>query len=464
MYECQDPISVFNLVNDAIIIHNMEDGSIVDANVVTTALLGYTVDELKKLSVDDFSAGTKEFNGEVALGWIRKAAITGPVTVEWYFKRKDGRLFWGEVSLKKAMFEGRERVIAIIRDITERKHLSDDLRSEREIFFTLLNELPAFVCLQDSNRNVRFSNKYVKEHFGDPTGKKCHEILAGNRNPCEECPMDRVISSKELIRRERQLIDGKKYQVYNYYFPDTDGTPLMLHIGFDITELDDERERAELYLDLISHDINNLNQVAMGYLELGLEAIKSGTECTEYIAKPLEMLRRSSKLIDNVKKIQRASASRLSLKPVDACATVMEIAGEYAVIMGKKVDIRIEGDMSCPVMANELIKDVFANLIDNAVKHSRRDDVNIVIRIKAGKKGGDKCFISIEDNGPGIDDSVKPLIFQRAYRSETSSGYGLGLYLVKTLVESYNGTIAIEDSVAGDHSKGARFVLTLPAA
>ena len=73
--------------------------------------------------------------------------------------------------------------------------------------------------------------------------------------------------------------------------------------------------------------------------------------------------------------------------------------------------------------------------------------------------------ITIEDNGPGIPDEMKTDIFDRVYRSKQKTGYsGLGLYLVKIIMDKYHGTISIEDRVQGDRKQGSRFIVTIPAA
>lgn len=70
----------------------------------------------------------------------------------------------------------------------------------------------------------------------------------------------------------------------------------------------------------------------------------------------------------------------------------------------------------------------------------------------------------VEDDSPGIPDAQKDKIFGRFRRGDTkASGKGLGLYLVKTLVEGYHGRVWVEDRIKGDHTKGARFIVMLPA-
>ncbi len=116
-------------------------------------------------------------------------------------------------------------------------------------------------------------------------------------------------------------------------------------------------------------------------------------------------------------------------------------------------------------MANELLYDVFANLVGNAVKHSSGNGANIEISVGIARDGTNRYYqVEVEDNGPGIPDELKDKIFNRLQRGETKArGIGLGLYLVKSLVESYHGRVWVEDRVSGDYSKGSRFVVMLPA-
>jgi signal transduction histidine kinase len=116
------------------------------------------------------------------------------------------------------------------------------------------------------------------------------------------------------------------------------------------------------------------------------------------------------------------------------------------------------------VLATDLLRDVFVNIIGNAVKHANRS-VNIHIALLKAFDGGREFHkVVIEDDGPGIDDEIKGKVFVRQFRnSKKAKGSGLGLYLVKKLVEDYGGRVWVEDRVAGDYTKGAKFVVMLPA-
>jgi signal transduction histidine kinase len=117
------------------------------------------------------------------------------------------------------------------------------------------------------------------------------------------------------------------------------------------------------------------------------------------------------------------------------------------------------------VKANPLLKDALNNLVDNAIKHNRNTPI---IDINVGKEIRNECAmcrVVIEDNGIGIPDSKKGDLFHRFKRGQTMArGTGLGLYIVKTLLESFYGYVEVEDRVPGDYTKGSRFLVYLPVA
>ena len=230
-------------------------------------------------------------------------------------------------------------------------------------------------------------------------------------------------------------------------------------------ELKQAKELVELYIDLMGHDINNMNQVGMGYLEIALDTMKLDEENTSFLVKPLEAMKNSSKLIDNVKKLRRANADDLGLSQVDLGKVITDVVGEHSQAPGREVSIDYEISNNAYVYANQLLKDVFLNLVNNAIKHSK-GPIKISIRQEPFEKNGKKYHrITVEDDGPGISDELKPIIFDRLQRGRNKvGGSGIGLYLVKTLVDNYNGTITVEDRIPGQRQKGSRFVVMLPAA
>jgi signal transduction histidine kinase len=251
---------------------------------------------------------------------------------------------------------------------------------------------------------------------------------------------------------------------------DYNGRPGGLMTAFDITErklaedaLMDAKQQAELYLDLMGHDINNMNQIALGYLEMAEKTCDSQT--ASVIAKALEILNSITALIGNLRKIQRIRGGAYELERIDLGEQLSGVMDEYSMMHGRNVHIICDAIPHAKVMANPLLKDVFSNIVGNAIKHSSG---SLEVRIKvASVVRNERTFyeVAVEDNGPGIADEAKEKIFDRLVRGRTGTrGHGLGLYLVRTLVEGFHGRVWVEDRIAGDHSQGCRFVVLLPAA
>ncbi len=115
----------------------------------------------------------------------------------------------------------------------------------------------------------------------------------------------------------------------------------------------------------------------------------------------------------------------------------------------KEVEINIHGDGT--VEANEALTSVFNNLIGNAIRHGDASRIDITVESK-----GDFYEIRIADDGRGIPDEIKGLIFDEGFSHGDTQGSGLGLYISKRIVEAYNGTIEV-----GESKSGAVFIIRL---
>jgi PAS domain S-box-containing protein len=226
-----------------------------------------------------------------------------------------------------------------------------------------------------------------------------------------------------------------------------------------------EEREAELLLDLVCHDINNMNQAQIGYLEFALGAMDPDSIAYGCVEKCLAMMTRSSGLLRNVQKLQQISTGARTLELVDLGNVLAEAVGQSATENGREVKISFTLDGEYKVMANALLKDAFLNVLGNAIKHSS-GPLAIDVRMKKVSEGGiNFCQVAIADNGPGIPDEMKRRLFNRFERGSTpASGKGLGLYLVRKLIEGYGGRAWVEDCVPGDHRQGSRFVIALPLA
>ncbi len=101
------------------------------------------------------------------------------------------------------------------------------------------------------------------------------------------------------------------------------------------------------------------------------------------------------------------------IEPVDVAKVLADVRREFGAVPDKAVMLNLNGCEHCYVGANELLHDVFANLVSNAIKHTG-DRADIIIYLEVvGDNSGQYCRISVEDNGPGVPDEFKGKIFNR---------------------------------------------------
>jgi len=230
-------------------------------------------------------------------------------------------------------------------------------------------------------------------------------------------------------------------------------------------QAEEEKTAANLYLDIMGHDINNLNQMTLTSLELMENDRNLTPEQQSFIKKAISSTRGSAGIIENVNKIQQISTEELHVEGVDIDDLIVRCIQESPHPAEKKIEINYDRHPGMIVTCTPLLKEVFCNLINNSIKYSG-PEVTIDITATGIIDKEIKYYqITIADNGHGIPDVIKPRLFRRFERGTTKAhGKGLGLYIVRMLVERFGGTVEVTDRVPGDYSKGTTFIVRLPAA
>ncbi|MDR3588855.1 MAG: PAS domain S-box protein [Negativicutes bacterium] len=134
--------AIFEAANDGIYVHDLVTGEILDVNAKACDLYGYTREELLAGNLAGLGTGEWPYTQVQAKHWIRLAADGEPQLFEWKNKHKNGRHIWVEVNLKRAVIGNADRLLAIVRDISERKKHEEELLKSQASNLALINAIP----------------------------------------------------------------------------------------------------------------------------------------------------------------------------------------------------------------------------------------------------------------------------------------------------------------------------------
>ena len=144
--------TIFGAVNDAIIVIDPETGKFLEVNQKFLEMVGYDMEEAKELTLAKLCSADPPFTAQEARQLMRKAVAEGPQLFEWWAEDRDGRRFWVEINLTLTPLGGRDRLLAVIRDISERKQAEDIKRRAYEELERLVAERTA--SLQAANTQL----------------------------------------------------------------------------------------------------------------------------------------------------------------------------------------------------------------------------------------------------------------------------------------------------------------------
>jgi len=221
--------------------------------------------------------------------------------------------------------------------------------------------------------------------------------------------------------------------------------------------------------DFLAHDINNIFNNVRSSTELSkifLDDLNHLSKVYEQFDLITGQIARGIKLISNARKLSQIDNLITVTKQIE----IMEPLNRAIKFVernfrDKKLKIKVNlFNKKIYVEANELILEVFENLLINTVLHNLNDSVDVTVKVKHTLKGNQNYVkIQFTDNGIGITDDRKKWIFNTKFKKgKHGKGMGFGLSVVKEIIDSYNGFIWVENRINGDYSKGSKFVLLIP--
>ena len=263
---------------------------------------------------------------------------------------------------------------------------------------------------------------------------------------------------------ERVGVDAVEHGAQDYLVKD-DISPRLLQqtLQYAIRREQQQQElrqrNAELALlnQVVRHDIRNDVAVIVGWGE-GLKANvdAEGEAHLERMLNACEHITNITETIgDFLSVLEGESDPELHPVNLDRILT-NEIEKARSAYDDATITVSGDFDSGCEVVATDLLSSVFRNILNNAVSHNDKAEPEITVTVT---DDGDSIAVEIADNGPGVPDTQKDEIFGRGEMGLESSGSGIGLYLVDTLVDMYNGSVTLTDN----EPTGSVFTVTLDA-
>jgi signal transduction histidine kinase len=220
--------------------------------------------------------------------------------------------------------------------------------------------------------------------------------------------------------------------------------------------LEEQRDNLRLLNQVMRHDIRNDLQLIGAYAELLEEHVDE--EGQQY----LQIIK------ENTESAANLTTTARDLSQVILGADVGEEAVSLANTLEQQIEelrsgypeavVTVEGTIpDVDVVGNDMLGSVFRNLLQNAIQHNDKTPPEVTV---STVEADDRLEIRVADNGPGIPDAQKEDIFGRGEKGLESSGAGIGLYLVRSLVDGYGGDVWVEDN----DPEGSVFVVSLSVA
>jgi len=154
-------------------------------------------------------------------------------------KNKTGNKNRTMEQLTREVEELRQKVLELTAELKEARNNSAE---DQARFFRLLDSLPVFAYLQRPDHTIRYANRHFIDIYGTPGDKPCHEVIWHKSEPCDPCPTFRVFETKKTEIWESRHPDGSSFKVFDIPFTDTDGSPLVLEISLDRTDVSRSEE------------------------------------------------------------------------------------------------------------------------------------------------------------------------------------------------------------------------------
>ncbi|WP_429886626.1 PAS domain S-box protein [Geoalkalibacter halelectricus] len=469
--------AIFDGVNDAIFLHDFATGRIFDVNAKAVELFGYPKEQMLQMTVDDLSAGISPFSQKEAVAWMEKARAGERPSFEWSSRRRDGTLFWTEVNMRRSDLLGEPVLIVTARSIGDRKQIEERLRESEGRYRNLADLSPDGILVNVEGRFVYANNAAQRllraNTAGEIVGRSPYDFIEPAYHEQVRARIQRILEQgvvNPAIDQRWRAVDGQLVDLGVSAGPLVwKGKPAVQVLIRDISErklaeekllaaktaAEDAAQAKARFLANMSHEIRTPLNGVFGMLQY-LQMTPLQAEQAECIDVALVAGKGLLNLLNDILDFSRMEVGKLPLdkEPFNPSRIVKEVAGIFqANAKAKNVDLGLELADDLPEVIGDpgRLRQVLFNLVGNAVKFTEQGRVIIAVNAQPDEAAPGKlalCF-GVQDTGIGIPEDKLGVIFEPFTQVDDThtrkyGGSGLGLGIVKRLVDLMEGQIQIE--------------------
>jgi two-component system phosphate regulon sensor histidine kinase PhoR len=343
---------------------------------------------------------------------------------------------------------------------------SVDAKAQQQVLF---NSMIEGLLLLDRAQKIYLANRAFKNLFGLKIELRGKTIIEALRLHELEDLVKRVQAEGQVFDYEVKLPDLTERwlrvnaSVISNSAGEREGMIMVFH---DLTRLKQLERTREEFVANVSHELRTPLSLIKGYVETLLDGARNNPEVAERFLRIIERnTNRLDLLIQDLLTISALESGRMKLNQqmIDLRTVSEKVVTD---LRGKAADKNVTLCDDLPVLpvradANRL-EQVFANLVDNAIKYGR---ANGKVTVNGRKLEDGRLEVCVQDDGPGIPPESLDRIFERFYRvdkarSRDQGGTGLGLSIVKHIIQAHGGEVWAKS----EYGKGTTIFFTLPAA
>jgi PAS domain S-box-containing protein len=478
---------LFNAEPDAIFIVDTETKCIVDVNPAALKLYGYGYDEICGLQAVTLSAEPEKSARHIRQIVSEDSFDGTREIVQRLHKSKDGTVFPVEIGHGVYTRDGRKMICAVMRDITIRKRIEDELAAEKERLIVTLRSIGDGVISTDLRGKIISVNKVAEEltgwqeedAIGMPLTKVFHIVDEFNRKRCED-PVRKVMETGGVAGLANNTIligkDGKEHVIADSGAPIMDSQNKIIGavlVFRDITEkrkMEAELVNAQKLESLgvlaggIAHDFNNFLTAIIGNLSLAKIECKPGDQVVALLNEMEKASLQAKNLTQQLLTFSRGG------EPVKKLVTLAELVKNSATFSLRGSNVGCKFSISQDLLPVEVDESQIGQVINNLVLNADHampeggiieicaENITLTADNKFSLPAGPYLRTSFRDHGVGIGPDHLPKVFD-PYFTTKQKGSGLGLTVAYSIIDKHNGRMTVESELG----HGTTFTIYLPA-